>query len=96
MHAAAQVVMFHKYPQDLLRGWLRQHNIRDDQVWPRRHKCCHAQPTKPCMRVCFLKVGQSSLHDWKALLQQVEFCVLPPTPQALTKSRPADVRELPE
>lgn len=24
--------MFHKYPQELLRGWLRQHNIRDDQV----------------------------------------------------------------
>lgn len=32
MWCAAQVVMFHQYPQELLRGWLRQHNIRDDQV----------------------------------------------------------------
>jgi hypothetical protein len=26
---------------------------------------------------------------------QVEFCVLPPTPQAMNRSRPADLRELP-
>lgn len=27
-----QVVMFHQYPEELLRGWLRKQNIRDDQV----------------------------------------------------------------
>ena len=28
----AQVVMFHQYPEELLRGWLRKQNIRDEQV----------------------------------------------------------------
>lgn len=27
-----QVVMFHQYPEELLRGWLRKQNIRDEQV----------------------------------------------------------------
>ncbi len=44
--------MFHQYPQELLRGWLRQHNVRDDQV---------------------------------------DFWVLPPTPQPGPKLRPADL-----
>lgn len=30
--AKYRVVMFHAYPQELLRGWLRQHAIADDQV----------------------------------------------------------------
>ena len=24
--------MFHQYPEELLRGWLRKQNIRDEQV----------------------------------------------------------------
>lgn len=27
-----RVVMFHQYPRDLLRGWLRQHHIREEEV----------------------------------------------------------------
>ncbi|BDA45042.1 probable disintegrin and metalloproteinase with thrombospondin motifs at N-terminal half [Coccomyxa sp. Obi] len=50
--AKYRVVMFHQYPQELLRGWLRQHNVRDDQV---------------------------------------DFWVLPPTPQPGPKLRPADL-----
>ena len=65
--------MFHKYPQELLRGWLRQHNIRDDQV------------------TIFYERGCVSL--WCSLMShahaQVEFCVLPPTPQGMSRSRPA-------
>ena len=30
--AKYRVVMFHAYPQELLRGWLRAHSIADDQV----------------------------------------------------------------